>query len=135
MTLLFEGGITVEVVPERIIGLLGCQLGADSESAEIVGHIRHAGIFPINEAEMIVFVNEKVEGKEVVVAGSGRKPIGVRIPLEFKYSFSRSSQIPGDLNVAMFAQQLVTQTSLNEIEAAREFRRCHGACGPYASLV
>lgn len=102
VSLFLEGGFAIKVIPQSVIGLLGCQFSTDGKGTEIVGNIRHAGIFPIDEAKVIVLVDEEVEREEVIMTGGCGESIGVRILLESEHLLAKF-EVAGDLNRSVFA--------------------------------
>ena len=89
--------LATEIALKRADGLVLGELAAHHVSAEIARIIRHAGIFPVDQAEVTIAVDEEVQIEEIVV----RQAHGRVIALDVTFQLSRLRRklvIAGDLD-------------------------------------
>lgn len=60
-------GRAPEVVRERVVHFFLVKLIAYAEGSEIVRVVAHPGVFPVDQADVAVFLNKEIKAEEVVV--------------------------------------------------------------------
>ena len=112
------GGVTQVELQGGVSALAGHLRRAHGHRAEVGGHVRHARVLPVDEADLSVLVHQEVRREEVVVRGDDLETVRVRESLEAQDLVSQL-KVAGHINRAEGLQEtLVAQAFGNEVEGA-----------------
>ena len=91
---------------------------AHDHGAEVGGHIRHARVLPVDEADLSVLVHQEVRREEVVVRGDFVEAVRVREGLQTQ-DLVAQFEVSGHVDWAEGLEEaLVAQALGDEIEGA-----------------